>query len=73
MPTTRPTLDALYGRRTGSFAGKPAGADGPHPVGRLTRIDMMALYSRQNGSFAGKTASVADDSIRLFPILGIGF
>jgi hypothetical protein len=72
MATTRLTLDALMGRPAGSFAGKPESTDGPHPVGILTRMDMMGLYTQRAGSFAGKAATVAEEPLRLFPILGVG-
>ena len=57
--TTRLTLDALMGRPVGSFAGKPESTDGPHPVGRLTRMDLMGLYTQLAGSFAGKAEAEA--------------
>lgn len=64
MPTTRPTLDALMGRRVGSFAGKPESSDGPHPVGILPRMDLMGLYTQRAGSFAGKAETEAGDELR---------
>jgi hypothetical protein len=62
---TRPTLDALYGRRTGSFGGKTMSVAGEHPVGVLTRMDLMGLYTQRAGPFSGKTPEVVEPIERL--------
>lgn len=63
MPTTqhRP-IEALAGRRFGSFADKTATAGSSHPVGRIAQHrPHSALSGRRYGSFAGKTASAGGE------------
>ena len=70
---TRLTLDAYGGKRAGSFADKTPDATPTHPVGRITRMSLDAYGARRAGDFSGKTMSADEVSIRLFPLLGVGF
>jgi hypothetical protein len=54
------------GGRYGSFAGKPAAASSPHPVGRITQLHPQMATGRRYGSFAGRPAATGAGTGEVF-------